>query len=102
VCAESFFLYKISKFTKYVVGWFWKFDKLMSYLVTQTSLIYLVCQWRSWEVNRKGKLMEDLWMVFCGGSGNLNIGEKPSSSSLVFQPTHVSITRWLFVSMFCF
>ncbi|KAH8492054.1 hypothetical protein H0E87_021590 [Populus deltoides] len=31
--------------------------------------------------------MEDLWMVFCGGSGNLNIGEKPSSSSLVFQPT---------------
>jgi hypothetical protein len=26
-------------------------------------------------------------MVFCGGSGNLNIGEKPSSSSLVFQPT---------------
>ncbi|KAJ6976843.1 ABC transporter C family member 10-like [Populus alba x Populus x berolinensis] len=31
--------------------------------------------------------MEDLWMVFCGESGNLDIGEKLSSSILVFQPT---------------
>ncbi|KAJ6387480.1 hypothetical protein OIU78_017241 [Salix suchowensis] len=33
--------------------------------------------------------MEDLWMVFCGESGNLDIGEKLSSSGsgLVFQPT---------------
>ncbi|KAH8492055.1 hypothetical protein H0E87_021591 [Populus deltoides] len=31
--------------------------------------------------------MEDLWVVFCGESGNLDIVEKLSSSSLVFQPT---------------
>ncbi|KAJ6764851.1 ATP-BINDING CASSETTE SUB-FAMILY C [Salix koriyanagi] len=33
--------------------------------------------------------MEDLWMVFCGESGNLDMGEKLSSSGsgLVFQPT---------------
>ncbi|KAJ6748864.1 ABC TRANSPORTER C FAMILY PROTEIN [Salix purpurea] len=39
--------------------------------------------------------MEDLWMVFCGESGNLDIGEKLSSSGsgsgsgLVFQPNFI-------------